>query len=93
MKFKIGDRVKCKPGYVNNDNGSTRKAEGTAGGHGYELNKIFVITEAYDYKEGIVYIVKEYKTDKPQGSGIWGWALELYEPTKWEGSQIKFNFV
>lgn len=83
MSFKVGDKVRCLPGY--------RRGAGVpggpiyysqAGGHGYQEGKEFIIyciTGAVLWPEG-------------GGNGVYARACELVPQDTWEGSKLVFRF-
>lgn len=69
--FKAGDKVRCKPGFKNDDNDTN------GGGGGYKEGRIVTIESLRGcaYKKGVI-------ADLETGSGIWTWALELVTEQK-----------
>lgn len=72
MNFKIGDTVRCKPGFVQDcDNGATY----TYGGKGYKEGQVFKISKftSSTHGENIAW------GDTKNGCGVFVQALELVE--------------
>jgi len=87
MKFKIGDRVICKPGYVVGDSyGHTNLKHG---GYGYHPDKVFVIGEITDIDS----IIHKVLWPDDGSSGIYSNTVELYPPLKLNMEIKRFNFV
>lgn len=66
-KFKVGDKLRCKPGFTTRDDGEDR------GGSGYKEGKEIIVGITTDWDEVI------YWQDNYQGGGIYERALELAE--------------
>ena len=82
MKYKMGDVVRCVPGYQNeNPRGDNY------GGAGYEPNKVFVI---YSYSNDVLW------PETPSGcssKGIYVYAVKPYEPISINRNIKKPKFI
>jgi hypothetical protein len=82
MKYKMGDIVRCVPGYQNeNPSGDNY------GGIGYEPNKVFVV---YSYSNDALW------TETPSGygrKGIYVYAVEPYIPIPINKNVNKHQFI
>ena len=74
--FKAGDKVRCKPGFKNDDN------ETNGGGSGYKEGRIVTIESLRGGagKKGVI-------ADSETGRGIWTWALELVTEEKFNNKE------
>ncbi len=43
-KFKVGDRVRCKPGFKRSDSDGYKESNDNAGGSGYDPGLVFTIS-------------------------------------------------
>jgi hypothetical protein len=78
MKYKVGDKVICIPGYCD-----TRSGDSTYGGLGYGPNKVFVI-RGFD---------GDVLWPQGGGHGVYVYAVRLYEPISINRNIKKLKFI
>ena len=88
-KFKRGDIVFCKPGFLNGED--NYKDSPKYGGCGYKEFKIFKIGDITELRDGkIIYWPDD------GGSGIFEGVVDhinnMGDKVKWYGNKLKFNF-
>lgn len=93
MSFKIGDVVRCRPGYLGGEHrtdiGVPANRDFTYGGFGYVEDKVFTINDITDSRDRPV-----VWSDELDG-GVFIDAIELYngQSKVHHGSKLIFRFV